>query len=129
MMVELSFWQFISVVISLVGMFAGAMKLLYSLHEKSLDQRFTEIDKARAGGQDMLNHRLQAIEEGQRGAASEWTRLERALLELKAELPLQYVRREDYVRGQSVIEAKLDSLATRVENAVLRQGLQGARND
>jgi hypothetical protein len=126
MMLEISFWQFISIVISVVGLFAGAMKLLYSLHEKSLDQRFSEIDKARSSDQDTLNHRLRAIEEGQRGAATEWTRLERALLELKAELPLQYVRREDYVRGQSVIEAKLDSLATRVENAVLRQGL---RND
>ena len=39
---------------------------------------------------------------------------------LKAELPVAYVRRDDYIRGQSVLEAKLDGLATKIENAQLR---------
>ena len=52
--------------------------------------------------------------------AGQWQRVERELLNLKAELPLHYVRREDYIRGQSVIEAKLDGLGTKLENAQLR---------
>ncbi|MDF6001947.1 hypothetical protein P4050_30630 [Pseudomonas aeruginosa] len=36
-------------------------------------------------------------------------------MSLKAELPIQYVRREDYIRGQSVIEAKLDGLAVKLK--------------
>ncbi|MDF5991266.1 hypothetical protein P4119_17475 [Pseudomonas aeruginosa] len=48
-------------------------------------------------------------------------------MSLKAELPIQYVRREDYIRGQSVIEAKLDGLAVKLENAQLRS-LMGAKN-
>ena len=43
---------------------------------------------------------------------------------MKADLPLAYVRREDFVRNQSVIEAKLDGLALRIENLTLR-----GRND
>ena len=31
-----------------------------------------------------------------------------------------YVRREDYIRGQSVIESKLDGLALKIENVQLR---------
>ena len=41
--------------------------------------------------------------------------IEREFLRFQAELPLQYVRREDYVRGQSVIEAKLDALYNKLE--------------
>ena len=38
----------------------------------------------------------------------------------QAELPVAYVRREDWARGQSVIEAKLDGLALRYENILLK---------
>ena len=44
----------------------------------------------------------------------------RELLNLKAEMPVQYVRREDYIRGQSVLEAKLDGLVIKLENVQLR---------
>jgi len=36
---------------------------------------------------------------------------EKDLLRLRAELPVEYVRREDWVRNQTIIEAKLDALA------------------
>ncbi len=41
-------------------------------------------------------------------------------MELLASLPVAYVRRDDYVRGQTVLESKLDALAVRLENATLR---------
>ena len=46
--------------------------------------------------------------------------LERQLYTLKADMPLQYVRREDYVRNQTVIEAKLDAVALKIENLQLK---------
>lgn len=46
--------------------------------------------------------------------------VEKDLLRLKADLPLDYVRRDDWIRNQSVIEAKLDGLATKLE--ALREG-------
>ena len=38
----------------------------------------------------------------------QWERVEMSLMELRIELPERYVRREDYIRGQTVIEAKID---------------------
>ncbi|MBJ3229777.1 hypothetical protein JGB83_23460, partial [Salmonella enterica subsp. enterica serovar Stanley] len=40
---------------------------------------------------------------------------EREFLEFRADLPLHYVRREDYLRGQAVLEAKLDALYSKIE--------------
>ena len=60
------------------------------------------------------------MEQTNKQEAAQWQRLEREMLQLKADMPLQYVRREDYIRGQSVIEAKLDAVAVKLENAQLR---------
>lgn len=54
-----------------------------------------------------------------------WRAVERDLMELRAELPNQYVRREDYIRGQSVVEAKLDAVAAKLEVVQM----QGARRE
>lgn len=54
-----------------------------------------------------------------------WRTVERELMELRAELPNQYVRREDYIRGQSVVEAKLDAVAAKLEVVQM----QGARRE
>lgn len=40
---------------------------------------------------------------------------ERDLLNLQARLPLEYTRREDWIRTQSIIEAKLDALAAKLD--------------
>ena len=47
---------------------------------------------------------------------------ERSFLKLLADLPLHYVRREDWIRNQTVIEAKLDALAAKLENMGGRHG-------
>jgi len=44
--------------------------------------------------------------------------LERELLELKADLPLSYVRREDFIRFDVVINSKLDKLRDLVVEAL-----------
>ena len=43
-------------------------------------------------------------------------------------MPLHYVRREDYIRGQSVIEAKLDGVADKLEKAQLRAIINGGNH-
>ncbi len=106
MMVQIDFWQLLTFAAGLLLSFLSAAflmgRLLLSQVEKRLDARFNALEK-------------KADEE-----AGEWRRVERELLDLRAELPLHYVRREDYIRGQSVIEAKLDGLALRIENQALK---------
>lgn len=62
-----------------------------------------------------LNERFEALEAARRESEAGWSRLEREFLEFRADLPLHYVRREDYLRGQAVLEAKLDALYSKIE--------------
>jgi hypothetical protein len=47
--------------------------------------------------------------------------LERDFLKFRGDLPLEYVRREDFIRNQSVIEAKLDAVALHIQNLQLQR--------
>jgi len=91
-------WQMISIAVTILGAFVGVMKMLLVQMERRLDQRFAVVDKD--------SERLRQVEIG----------LER----LRGEMPLNYVRREDWVRNQSIIEAKLDGLALKLENVQLK---------
>lgn len=95
---EMPVWQMISIAVTILGAFVGVMKMLLVQMERRLDQRFAVVDKD--------SERLREIE----------IRMER----LHGEMPLHYVRREDWVRNQSIIEAKLDGLALKLENVQLK---------
>jgi len=94
MMIQVDFWQLVSLLISFIGFAVGAGKILLRQVEKRLDTRFSAIEQASA----------------------EWRRIERDLLEWKGQMPLIYVLRSDYVRNQTVIEAKIDAIAVRIDN-------------
>ena len=49
-------------------------------------------------------------------------RLQVELLKLQADMPLHYVRREDYVQSTATIMAKLDAISLRFENVLLQRG-------
>lgn len=97
MKIELELWHLISMLLaffSAVGVFG---RVLLGQIDKRLDERF-----------DIQTALLQ-------GTTGKVDKLERDFLEWRAELPIHYVRREDYVRGQTVIEAKLDALYNKLE--------------
>lgn len=98
MTVQLEFWHFILLLLAFFGMVSGFGKVLLDQFEKRLDERFSGLEDGHTKALDV----------------------ERQLFKLQIDLPLQYVRREDYVRNQTVIEAKLDAVASRIENIQLR---------
>ena len=102
MTIELNLANLIFILIALVGAFWALVKIIVNQYEKSLDARFITLGTTIEKDQEITRQ------------------LERDFLRMKAELPLHYVRREDYIRGQSVIEAKLDGLGTKLEIAQLR---------
>lgn len=58
------------------------------------------------------------LEEGSKGVAVYQCKVqdvERQVLELKATLPLDYVRREDFIRHEVTINAKLDRIYDRLQ--------------
>ena len=124
MNVQVEFWQLVGLLLGFLATCAAGGKLLLSQTKTHIDEQFIAQEKARVTGHDQLAKRLDGIESVNREEAQQWQRVERELLNLKADLPLQYVRREDYIRGQSVIEAKLDGLVAKLETAQLRAALK-----
>lgn len=100
--VQIALWHLITLLLaffSCVGIFG---KVLLRQIEKRIDEKFS----------------AQAIT--LKGTADKVEKLEREFLEWRADLPIHYVRREDYVRGQTVIEAKLDALYNKLEVVQLK---------
>jgi len=105
MLIQMELWHLITLLLAFFSFVAGVVKVLFMQFEKRQaeqrqhwDQRFTSLETT----------------------AKEWTRVERDFLAWKADLPMTFVMRDDYVRNQTVIEAKLDSVALRIENLQLK---------
>ena len=116
MTLEVEFTWLAGLLITFFGCMAGLGKLLLGQMQKHLDARFKAQEEARASNHSQTQQRLERLEK----SAQDWADIERNWLKWQAEMPLHYVRREDYIRGQSVIESKLDALASKLETAQLR---------
>lgn len=105
MLIQMELWHLVTLLIAFFGCVGAFGKIILWQFEKRQaeqrqhwDQRFTSLETT----------------------AKEWTRVEREFLAWKADLPMTFVMRDDYVRNQTVIEAKLDSVALRIENLQLK---------
>lgn len=108
MKIEFELWHLLSLLATVVGAFAAMSKIMLSQTQRSIDQKFTEISA-----------HLRAQDETSR-------RVERDLMELKAELPRDYVRREDYTQAVASITIKIDAFSLRVEAMFLDLVRRGA---
>ena len=116
MMVTMELWQLITLLLAFLSCVAGFGKILLGQFEKRQAERFKAQEASRKEAQEHWDQRFAQIEKD----AGDWSRIEKDLLRWQGELPFRYVLRDDYVRNQTVIEAKLDALATRIENLQLR---------
>lgn len=105
-MIEVDFWDLVgfaaSLLIGFAGIIAAAGKIIVAQFRARINERFDALQASRDSDAQSI------------------TSLEREFLRFQADLPLHYVRREDYVVNQSLIEAKLDGLATKIDNVLLR---------
>lgn len=85
--------------VTLVGLNLGAMRWLLTAHERELGNRLEEIKR---DGTEFSHG------------------VERELLRLKAQLPVDYVRREDWIRFSNTLEAKLDALRAEIRAEISR---------
>lgn len=104
-----------TVVISIIGGYWALGALVVRQFNAALDKRFEQLELARQEGRKVWEDRFRRLEIKQ-------DRTDEDVRKILVELPREYVRREDYVRSQTVIEAKLDALALRIENTMLRGG-------
>lgn len=115
MTVQLEFWQLITLLLAFLGFLFAAGRLLLSQIDRRLNDRFEAIEKAREEGQASWRQTFAQHIDEERRETELMRNIEREFLRFQADLPVLYVRREDYVRGQSVIEAKLDALYNKLE--------------
>ena len=98
MTVQIELPQIIALIVSLLGLLMGFGKFLLS----------------------QIDNRLHKIEGQHAQEIQEWRKLEREVMQLRADLPDKYVRREDYIRGQTVLESKMDALYQRIDTLIQR---------
>lgn len=125
MKIEMEAWHLILLLLAFFGCVAGFGKVLLDQVEKRLAERFAAQDRAREAGEAQLRQTFNEHIAEERRNADALQNLERDFLNWRAELPVHYVRREDYVRGQSVIEAKLDALYNKLEVVQIKGAQHG----
>ena len=86
--ISIDFWQLVGFLLSFLGVCWGFGKMLLAQFQAQQDER----QKA----QDKLSDKVE--------------NLETLFAEQKAILPEKFVLREDYIRNQAVLEAKMDSI-------------------
>lgn len=105
---EFTAWQLTSLIISLVAMFLGFVfavwKIVNKLQGKQIDTALAQVKEAACKAKEEAAAASCKAEDN-----------EKDLLRLRADLPIEYVRRGDWIRNQTIIEAKLDSLAAKFD--------------
>jgi hypothetical protein len=106
----------LSAVVALLGGYFALAKLVVAQFEKRLDERFAAQETARKEGSRVWTERFGRIEARQEAH-------ERDLTQLMRELPTSYVRREDAIRENTTINAKLDALNARIEHLITQRAI------
>lgn len=96
MTVQFELWHLITLSLTLIGLFAGLLKMLMMQFERRVDDRLDSLLEESRTWQTVKND-VRAIEND--------------VPKLRLEMAERFVRRDDYIRGQTVIEAKLDAIA------------------
>lgn len=111
---SLELWHVVLLASMLISAFWALARMMITASQKSIDEKFT------------------AVAEGLKSQDETNRRLERDLMELKAELPRDYVRRADYNQAIATIMTKIDHVALRVESAIREAystAMQGGRHE
>ena len=129
MTISVDIWQLLGVASALLGMMVSlivtAGKALIGQFEKRLDEKFSTMEAGSIAAQKHWDSQFTALEQAAVDEAKGWQRVERDIMQMKIELAENYVRKEDHFRIQSVLEAKIDGLAVRIENALLKGAHHG----
>lgn len=108
-MIQISAALAVTLVLAFLGMVFGFGRVLLSQFEKRMAERFKATDRVHST--EILGMRQQLQTDSSRLSV-----LIEEVKKLDRILPLEYVRREDWIRFSSAIDHKLDRLAELVMN-------------
>lgn len=112
MAIQLEAYQWILVLITVISTVLGTVKILWGRIELNLNTNFKTVQ-----------NQLEEVSKQAAKSQQDVRELERKFYQFQIDLPHSYVAREDYIRGQTVIEAKLDALASKLETVQIKQGM------
>lgn len=115
MMLQIEFTWLVGLLISFFGVVWVFGKLLLKQIEKRLDERFATQETARTEAQAHWENRFLQLETLARAT-------DREMLLMRGDLPDKYTRREDTIRNQSVLEARMDALMNEVKMIRIKGG-------
>ncbi|WP_035277962.1 hypothetical protein [Desulforegula conservatrix] len=122
--VTIEFWPLLTsiagVLITFLAFAFAFGKILLSQTDRRLETRFKSMEEIRVEAAKNWEEKFRDVLSQARQEAKGWQDIEREFLKFRAALPLEYVRREDYVRNQTIIEAKLDALVLEIKNLQLK---------
>ncbi|MDS7929610.1 hypothetical protein RMB13_08975 [Acinetobacter sp. V102_4] len=113
MTIQLEAYQVFLVLSGVISAVFGMIKLMGNQINDNIQQNFESIN--------------QKIEEGSRQnlkSQEDLRKLEREFFQFQVDMPFRYIARDDYIRGQTVIEAKLDAVAEKLEKVQIKQGIK-----
>lgn len=90
--VNIEFWQLMGFLLSFLGVCFGFGKMLLAQFQQRINERYRHVERL----------------------CAKTERMESQLAEFSASLPLTYVLREDYIRNQVILEAKMDSISEKL---------------
>ncbi len=102
-------WHVISLLLTIVGATWGIATAFFGRFESSMKER-----------DDLLKSEIGKLSEQMSKESAEIRKLDRDLLQLRAELPREYVSKNDFIRSFTVVEHKLDALANKFEIANMK---------
>lgn len=107
MTVELELWHLILMLMTTVGAFWALAQMLIRTSQQHLSERFEALTKLLESQSNLI-----------RAQSDDMRRIERDLMGLKADLPRDYVRREDYTQTIATIMTKIDHATLLMQQAV-----------
>lgn len=107
MKIELEVWHLFVILMSMVGAFWALAQMLIKASQDHIGQKFGAMTDLIKGQSEMI-----------KGQGDDMRRIERDLMGLKAELPRDYVRREDYTQTIATIMTKIDHATLLMQQAV-----------
>lgn len=122
----IAWWEVVKAVSPLFvawsGFLIGILKWFLAAYHKGLKEKFQGLSEQITSNNSDSARRNELTNSAIMQQQDDLRRMDREILNLRVELSEKYVRREDAIREQVVINAKLDALAAKLDNIVLRGG-------
>lgn len=116
MTIQLEAYQLFIIIATVIGAFWAIAQVLIKGSQDHLADKFFAVT-------DLIKAQSRMIE----GQGDDMRRIERDLMGLKAELPRDYVRREDYTQTIATIMTKIDHATLLMQQAVRDAYAQAAK--